>query len=139
MKASISKISKLKETLFFGWIKNITNTNLENSSLMVDKIVKIKPHKTFLLSTNSPTKKYKMLSSPNKEFSSSIKIKNLPLLNIKAKNNKDSWNFQSILVKLILNLYFICLKIKLESILSMESDTLNSISTNYNCQILGLY
>lgn len=94
MKASILKIFKLKETLFFGWIKNITNINLENSSLMMGRIVKIKPHKTFLLSTNSPTKKYKMPSSPNKEFSSSIEIKNLLLLNTRIKNNKNSWNFQ---------------------------------------------
>lgn len=99
MKVLDLKIYRLKETLYYGKIKNITNINLVNLLLMMDSNVITKHLKISLPFFNTKIKEYKMSFLLNKEFFSLIKIKKFPLLIIKIKIYKNSWSLQSILVK----------------------------------------
>lgn len=93
------KIFRLKEITSFGWIKNKTNTNLENLLLMMDKNATIKHPKISLLFNKFLINKYKMLFSQNKKFYLSIKTKKSQFLIIKLKKNKNNFSSQQILAK----------------------------------------
>lgn len=99
MKVLDSKIYRLKETLYYGKIKNIKSINLVNLLLTMDSNVITKHLKISLPFFNTKIKQYKMSFLLNKEFFLSIKIKKLPLSIIKIKICKNSWNLQLILVK----------------------------------------